>query len=50
MRVLLTGSFGWLGRFLAPRLRAAGRVAVTLDVAHGADTDVVGSVADRAVV
>src|SRR5215469_5711015 len=50
MRVLLTGSSGWLGRFLAPRLRAAGRVAVGLDVAPGADTHVVGSVADGAAV
>jgi UDP-glucose 4-epimerase len=50
MRVLLTGSSGWLGRFLAPRLRAAGHVAIGLDVAPGADTHVVGSVSERAVV
>jgi UDP-glucose 4-epimerase len=47
---LLTGSSGWLGRFLAPRLRAAGHRVTGLDVAAGPDTDVVGSVADRAVV
>lgn len=50
MRVLLTGSSGWLGRFLAPQLRAAGHAVVGLDVAPGADTHVLGSVADRAVV
>lgn len=50
MRVLLTGSSGWLGRFLAPRLRAAGHELVGLDVAPGADTDIIGSVADRALV
>jgi nucleoside-diphosphate-sugar epimerase len=50
MRVLLTGSSGWLGRFLAPRLRAAGHTVVGLDVAPGPDTDVLGSVADRAVI
>lgn len=50
MRVLLTGSSGWLGRFLAPRLRAAGHEVTGLDVAPGADTSLLGSVADRAVV
>ena len=50
MRVLLTGSSGWLGRFLAPRLRAAGHVVIGLDVAPGADTRVIGSVADRTLV
>jgi UDP-glucose 4-epimerase len=50
MRVLLTGSSGWLGRFLAPRLREAGHEVVGLDVAPAADTDAIGSVADRALV
>jgi len=50
MRILLTGSSGWLGRFLAPRLRADGHAVVGLDVAPGADTDIVGSVADPAAV
>jgi nucleoside-diphosphate-sugar epimerase len=50
MRVLLTGASGWLGRFLAPMLRARGDVVIGLDVAPGADTDVIGSVADRALI
>jgi nucleoside-diphosphate-sugar epimerase len=50
MRVLLTGSSGWLGRFLAPMLRAQGHEVTGLDVAPGADTKVVGTVADRALV
>jgi len=50
MRILLTGSSGWLGRFLAPMLRAAGYAVTGLDVAPGADTDVIGSVADRCLV
>jgi len=50
MRILLTGSSGWLGRFLAPRLRTAGHVVIGLDVAQGIDTNVIGSVADRATV
>ena len=50
MRVLLTGSSGWLGRFLAPMLRAAGHDVIGLDVAPGIDTRMLGSVADRALV
>lgn len=50
MRVLLTGSSGWLGRHLAPLLREAGHVVTGLDVAPGPDTQVIGSVADRALV
>jgi UDP-glucose 4-epimerase len=50
MHVLLTGSSGWLGRFLAPRLRNAGHTVTGLDVAQGADTDILGSVSDRATV
>jgi UDP-glucose 4-epimerase len=50
VRVLLTGSTGWLGRYLAPMLRAAGHEVTGLDVAPGPDTQVVGSVADRALV
>lgn len=50
MRVLLTGASGWLGRFLAPRLRADGHEVVGLDVAPGVDTQLIGSIADRATV
>jgi nucleoside-diphosphate-sugar epimerase len=50
MRVLLTGSTGWLGRYLAPMLRDAGHKVIGIDVAPGPDTRVVGSVADRALV
>ena len=50
MRVLLTGSSGWLGRYLAPALRVAGHEVVGLDIAAGAETRVIGSVADRALV
>ena len=50
MRLLLTGSSGWLGRFLAPRLRAAGHQVVGLDLAPGPDTAIIGSVADRRLV
>ena len=46
MQILLTGSSGWLGRFLSPLLRRAGHVPLGLDVAPGPHTDVVGSVAD----
>jgi nucleoside-diphosphate-sugar epimerase len=50
MRILLTGSSGWLGRFLAPRLRRDGHEVIGFDVAPGADTRISGSIADRALV
>ena len=50
MRVLLTGSSGWLGRFLAPLLRSAGHSTIGLDVAPGRETDHIGSIADRPLV
>ncbi|CAN7202022.1 NAD(P)-dependent oxidoreductase [Phenylobacterium sp. LjRoot225] len=50
MRILLTGSSGWLGRYLAPMLRRQGHEVVGLDVTPGDDTQVTGSVADLATV
>jgi UDP-glucose 4-epimerase len=50
MRILLTGSSGWLGRRLAMRLRQVGHEPLGLDIAPGPDTQVVGSVADAALV
>jgi len=49
-RILLTGSSGWLGRFLVPRLRAAGHVVIGLDVAPGANTQIVGSASNSSIV
>ncbi len=50
MKLLLTGSSGWLGRFLAPKLEAIGHQVTGLDVAPGDHTDIVGSVADRSLI
>ena len=50
MRILLTGSSGWLGHCLAPRLHAHGHVVIGLDVAPGPHTRIIGSVADKSVV
>jgi nucleoside-diphosphate-sugar epimerase len=50
MRVLLTGSSGWLGRYLAPLLVKKGHKVTGLDVVPGMHTDVIGTVADRALV
>jgi UDP-glucose 4-epimerase len=50
MRILLTGSSGWLGQTLAPRLERDGHVVIGLDPVPSATTQVVGSIADRALV
>ena len=50
MNILLTGSSGWLGRYLAPLLAGDGHRIVGLDVAPGAHTNVIGSVDDRPLV
>lgn len=46
MRVLLTGSSGWLGRFLAPALQVGGHEVIGIDVGPGEHTQVIASVAD----
>ena len=47
MRILVTGSSGWLGQTLVPRLRQLGHVVVGLDPQPAPTTDVVGSICDR---
>jgi UDP-glucose 4-epimerase len=50
MRILLTGSSGWLGQWLAPRLVSLGHTVIGIDPVPGAATAIAGSVADRALV
>ncbi|MFZ5781143.1 MAG: NAD-dependent epimerase/dehydratase family protein [Pseudomonadota bacterium] len=50
MNVLVTGSSGWLGRTLVPRLVHEGHRVIGLDPEPGPGTDVVGSVVDRGLV
>jgi UDP-glucose 4-epimerase len=50
MRILLTGSSGWLGRYLAPMLVEDGHAVTGLDVAPGDFTRIIGSVADRGLI
>ena len=50
MNVLVTGSSGWLGQTLVPRLVRDGHKVIGLDPEAGATTTVVGSVVDRALV
>jgi UDP-glucose 4-epimerase len=50
VNVLVTGSSGWLGQTLVPRLARDGHKVVGLDPEPGATTTVVGSVVDRALV
>src|SRR5258708_157245 len=47
MRILLTGSSGWLGQTLAPRLARDGHDVVGLDPIPSPTTRIVGSIADR---
>lgn len=50
MQILVTGSSGWLGQTLVPRLRADGHHVVGLDPVPAPTTEVVGSITDRALV
>jgi len=47
MNILVTGSSGWLGQALVPRLKRAGHTVIGLDPVAGPATDIVGTVADR---
>ena len=50
MRILVTGSSGWLGQSLVPRLQRDGHLVTGLDPEPGPTTAIVGSVVDRAMV
>ena len=50
MNILVTGSSGWLGQTLVPRLTRDGHTVIGLDPAPGATTSAVGSVVDRELV
>ena len=47
MRILVTGSSGWLGRTLVPRLQNAGNEVIGIDLLPAPTTRIVGSIADR---
>jgi len=47
MNILVTGSSGWLGQTLVPRLRLGGHTVIGLDPVPAPTTDIVGTVEDR---
>jgi UDP-glucose 4-epimerase len=50
MRILVTGSSGWLGQTLVPRLQRDKHTVVGIDPVPASTTDIVGSIADRGLV
>lgn len=50
MRILVTGSSGWLGQTLVPRLQRDEHAVVGIDPVAAPTTHIVGSIADRALV
>jgi nucleoside-diphosphate-sugar epimerase len=50
MRILVTGSSGWLGQTLVPQLRREGHEVIGLDPLPSAYTQIVGSIVDRELV
>ena len=46
MRIMVTGSSGWLGQFLVPRLRRDGHHVVGLDIRPAPTTTLVASITD----
>ncbi len=47
MRILLTGSSGWLRGALSPRLRVLGHDVIGVDPLPSAETHIIGYIADR---